>query len=578
MKHRKLSSTIILFLGLAILILLVLFLSFLYFTTKSTVEQTIRSQGVQMAQTFASQVDVAEYEVFLANQTESSTYWTFREMLNDLREKTGVMYVYTIDGSDEDLEILIDGMPKGDELAASIGTATSSTTYADVSNVLNGETNSTSLVDDPDYGQYLSAFAPILNDNGEVVGILGVDIAATNVKAIENGVIKTTFPLIVIILIILMGSILGIIYWYITKRLKPISTLTESVQYLADGRLTQAVETARTIKASGNDEIHVFTHHFLTATEQLNAILKQTQNATITLLTEAKRLDEIIETVKDSNNEISTNIYEIAKGSENQKLTNDEAVQAMEEMTIGIQRIADSSTTVAESSNEMTDLVSASTAQAGEVVLQIEEVERSVLSTEKLIHELTNGYSAIEEMIHVISDITDQTNLLALNASIEAARAGESGKGFAVVANEVKKLAEQSRSSAAKVSEHILSFKNVTVQALTEIEKSASLMKVGTESVESFGQSLSKVLTSVQHVNNEIQDVSAVTEQLSASSEELLASTEVIQSLLDQAVISTKEVATSTDEQVRSVETLEHTMENLRNTSIELEKAIKQFT
>lgn len=61
-------------------------------------------------------------------------------------------------------------------------------------------------------------------------------------------------------------------------------------------------------------------------------------------------------------------------------------------MTIGIQRIADSSTTVAESSNEMTDLVSASTAQAGEVVLQIEEVERSVLSTEKLIHELTNGY------------------------------------------------------------------------------------------------------------------------------------------------------------------------------------------
>ncbi|MBY6037023.1 hypothetical protein KUV80_10170 [Fictibacillus nanhaiensis] len=183
----------------------------------------------------------------------------------------------------------------------------------------------------------------------------------------------------------------------------------------------------------------------------------------------------------------------------------------------------------------------------------------------------------MEETIHVISDITEQTNLLALNASIEAARAGESGKGFAVVANEVKKLAEVSRASAEKVSSHILSFKDVTVKALTEIEKSATLVKVGTESVEGIGKSLSQVFSSAQHVNNEIQEVSAVTEQLSASSEELFASTEVIQSLMDQAVVSTKEVASSSDEQVKSVETLEQTMENLRKTSLELERAIQHF-
>lgn len=578
MKQRKLSSKIIIFLAVAILLLLILFLSFLYFSTKSTVEQTIRSQGVQTAQTLASQMDVSEYEKFLDNQTESTTYWSLRNQLNEFRETTGAMYVYTIDGSDEEIEILIDGMPEDDDMASPIGTPTTSTTYGDVAPALNGNTNSTSLVDDPDYGQYLSAFTPILNNQGEIIGILGVDIAASNVSAIESGVIKSTFPIIVVTLIVLMGIILGIIYWYITKRLKPISTLTESVQYLADGRLTLAAETARTIKSSGNDEIHVFTNHFLEATEQLNRILKHTHDATVTLLTEAKRLDEIIETVKVSNNEITTNIYEIAKGSEHQKLTNDESVQAMEEMTIGIQRIADSSTNVAESSNEMTNLVSASASQAEEVVRQIEEVEKSVLSTEKLIHQLTNGYSAIEETIDVISAITDQTNLLALNASIEAARAGESGKGFAVVANEVKKLAEQSRASAEKVSSHILSFKNVTVQALSEIEKSAVLVKLGTESVEAIGKSLSQVYSSVQHVNNEVQDVSAVTEQLSASSEELLASTEVIQNLVDQSVVSTKEVATSTDEQVQTVETLELTMESLRKTSIELEKAIKQFS
>ncbi|HCM92122.1 MAG TPA: transcriptional regulator, partial [Lachnospiraceae bacterium] len=35
-----------------------------------------------------------------------------------------------------------------------------------------------------------------------------------------------------------------------------------------------------------------------------------------------------------------------------------------------------------------------------------------------------------------------------LNASIEAARAGEAGRGFAVVAEEIKKLAEDSKTTA----------------------------------------------------------------------------------------------------------------------------------
>ena len=86
---------------------------------------------------------------------------------------------------------------------------------------------------------------------------------------------------------------------------------------------------------------------------------------------------------------------------------------------------------------------------------QTEGISSSMAEIDDFATELRKVLGTIEGYLEkfeannadVIS-ISSQTNLLALNASIEAARAGEAGKGFAVVANEIKSLAEDSKTTA----------------------------------------------------------------------------------------------------------------------------------
>lgn len=78
-------------------------------------------------------------------------------------------------------------------------------------------------------------------------------------------------------------------------------------------------------------------------------------------------------------------------------------------------------------------------------------LEHSLETTNMLERRAT----AVDRIVNLISDVAIQTNLLALNASIEAARAGQEASGFGVVANEVKGLAQQTKTAAKHIAVEI---------------------------------------------------------------------------------------------------------------------------
>lgn len=103
--------------------------------------------------------------------------------------------------------------------------------------------------------------------------------------------------------------------------------------------------------------------------------------------------------------------------------------------------------------------------QASLIYRKVEkELEKALLEAERI--------ETVKTLSQEILSIAAQTNLIALNASIEAARAGEAGKGFAVVAEEVRKLAEDSRSAV----DNIQSVINDVVDSVMALKESSGTL------------------------------------------------------------------------------------------------------
>lgn len=578
-QSSKLGNKITLYLIIGILLLVALFITVLIYNMNTTVKNTMGQNGIHIAKNIATLVDVPAYEEFKQNPKQNDIYWELREELYDLNVQSGVMYAYIIDipQPGETATILVDAGEAEDDSVYLPGDISEGTDYDAVEGAIKGDGSYTDIIVDEVYGEYLSSYAPLKNEAGETIALVGVDIAATDIQAIQQNTIKQSIPFSMLMIILLSTIIIFLLYRYIRIALKPLAKMQAASYKFANGDLRAAEETLSTLSMKQNDEISDFAKSFRKSIGQLSSILTNMNGTAGSLLKVSDELEKVMKSVRSSNDEISGSIYKIASGAEVQKTNNDEALTAMEEMTIGIQRIADSSTSVAISSSDMTELVTTSAANSRSVVLQIKNVETSVLATEKHVKDLGEKYHSIEEMVTVITGIADQTNLLALNAAIEAARAGEAGKGFAVVADEVRKLAEMSRNSAEEIRNHIKGFQTVTIQALEEMAKSAEEVQNGSVAVEEIGNDLNKVLESVLHVNEEVQDVSAVTEQMSASSEEVLASMEQVAFIVNESVEQTKTVAVSADYQVTTVENLDTTIQTLQQSADQLHKAINQF-
>ena len=237
------------------------------------------------------------------------------------------------------------------------------------------------------------------------------------------------------------------------------------------------------------------------------------------------RLSELIDEIHASADAVSSAASQLSASAQGLTEAATEETQSVQDTTASLAILNDSITHNVAVVRDMEELAMRGAADA----------ETSARAMEQTVAAMRT----IGSKVTAINQIADQTNLLALNAAIEAARAGHNGRGFAVVAEEVRKLAEKSRSTADEItglatgSERTADQSGILLAALvTRIRGTADIVQtVSAAATEQVGR-LDVVANAMHQVDNVTHRNAASAQELAAMAQELTAQSETLQQLI----------------------------------------------
>jgi twitching motility protein PilJ len=279
----------------------------------------------------------------------------------------------------------------------------------------------------------------------------------------------------------------------------------------------------------------------------------------------------VLRRVRDAANDVSAGANQILNASErmatgatqqDHEITNTSS--AVEELTVSMKQVSNNAEASAEAARRALDAAEQGNRSVRDTLEGMQRIRSSVQATAKKIKSLGDRSLEISEIINVINDITEQTNLLALNAAIEAARAGEAGRGFAVVADEVRKLAEHSRTATKDIAALIKAIQAETNEAVVVMEEGTREVEVGARLADQAGKALEAISAVVRQSAELVQEISLASKQQVRGTEGVANAMQIISNITRQTSQGARQTARSTEQMVKMSEQLNEALSQFR--------------
>ena len=359
------------------------------------------------------------------------------------------------------------------------------------------------------------------------------------------------------------------------KLIAPIRDVTTVLETLATGDFRRP--PSEHLDTDRDDEIGLMARAVVDLRKHVREMLQRVVAAAEQVAAASEQLTASADQSSVAINQVAESITNVAGACTEQFTEVENAGHQSDQLKVNMKAFTDMLTTSEnkiKATNEAADLGDKNVAAA---VDQMKVIESAVSDTAAVIAKLGEESDKIGKIVEAIAAISDQTNLLALNAAIEAARAGEHGRGFAVVADEVRKLAEQSQSSAREISDLIGSIQAKAQDAVNSMQTGVDKVRIGTEAVTGGGQAFKQIAEMVTEVAENSRKMAKLVATLVGSTDEITKSVENINTKSREVAKESETVSAASEEQTATMHEIADASRELASQAQQMQEVISRF-